>query len=277
MLVLQVLVLRGLLVASLCLSRSLKLSTSFFMIGPPKILPEEIQVEVGGRVAVGAHPGVTDTPKSLEVRADRISNLKRIQKTSYSGSARLSLSPTFDIFTNLQSHSGQPRIADSVSFIGTHSTTQGVISLGSASPSYQGNTRTVRGGVNPRSRSQLGTRSESQLGGPLAVALQSPGLCSDGYSHFGCEVDLAQRSSSSIASGSMSPERDNQQSQAPSSVTIGSELDGQGHSDYYTNPSLCVFFSSFLRGQKERKQASRSGSLSSKLVHLDSVVCDGNS
>ena len=117
---------------------------------------------------------------------------------------------------------------------------------------------------------------QSQLGGPLAVALQSPGLCSDGHSHFGCEVDLAQRSSSFIASGSMSPEHDNQQSQAPSSVTIGSELDGQGHSDYYTNPSLCVFFSSFLRGQKERKQASRSGSLSSKLVHLDSVVCDGN-
>ena len=123
----------------------------------------------------------------------------------------------------------------------------------------------------------MGFRSKSQLGGPLAVALRSSGLCSDGYCHFGCEVDLAQGPSSSIASGYVSPERDNRQSQASSSVTTGSELDGQGHSDNYTNPSLCVFFSPFLCGQKERKQASRIGSLKSKFIHSDSFVCDGNS
>ena len=123
----------------------------------------------------------------------------------------------------------------------------------------------------------MGSRSKSQLGGPLAVALRSSGLCSDGYCHFGCEIDLAQGSSSSSASGSLSPERDNLQSQASSSVTTGSELDGQGHSYNHTNPSLCVFLSPFLCGQKEREQASRFGSLKSKFIHFDSFVRDGNS
>ena len=123
----------------------------------------------------------------------------------------------------------------------------------------------------------MGSRSKSQLGGPLAVALRSSGLCSDGYCHFGCEIDLAQGSSSSSASGSLSPERDNLQSQASSSVTTGSELDGQGHSYNHTNPSLCVFLSPFLCGQKEREQTSCFGSLKPKFIHFDSFVCDGNS